>query len=136
MRNQAGWLQNSESLLIDRSAARFPENQNGFISSSQNFAEHDLNHDLNMHLDCLFRASGASRGTGVLGSRPPRSISLPDVCCQKSAFGYRRYSSQQQPGSYALSLVFLRLGISLMHTGSNRAAFGPGIDHHGALVAA
>jgi hypothetical protein len=27
--NQA-WLQNSESLLIDRSAARFPQNQNGF----------------------------------------------------------------------------------------------------------
>jgi hypothetical protein len=28
MRNQACWLQNSESLLIDRSAARFPQNQN------------------------------------------------------------------------------------------------------------
>jgi hypothetical protein len=28
MRNQACWLQNSESLLIDRPAARFPQNQN------------------------------------------------------------------------------------------------------------
>ena len=30
LRNQACWLQNSESLLIDRSAARFPQHQNGF----------------------------------------------------------------------------------------------------------
>jgi hypothetical protein len=28
MINRAGWLQNSESLLIDRSAARFPEKPN------------------------------------------------------------------------------------------------------------
>eukprot|EP01047_Picozoa_sp_COSAG01_P036263 COSAG01_NODE_2825_length_7004_cov_6.813034_9_plen_520_part_00 len=36
-------------------------------------------------MECLFRASGASGGTGVLGSRPPRSISRPDVCCPKKA---------------------------------------------------
>ena len=69
----------------------------------------------------MFRASRASGGTGVLGSRPPRSISRPDVCClgigrfgrcllgigrigrcllgiglfgRSSAFGYRRCSSQ------------------------------------------
>ena len=57
MGNRAGWLQNSESLLIDRSAARFHENQNvpNLIlgSSSQSFAEHD---DLNMHLDPGFHA--------------------------------------------------------------------------------
>jgi hypothetical protein len=54
MRNQACWLQNSESLLIDRSAARLAhDNQNGFwIQRSQKFAEHDLN----MQLDPGFHA--------------------------------------------------------------------------------
>jgi hypothetical protein len=56
MRNQACWLQNSESLLIHRSAARFPENQDlpNLGSSRENFAEHDLNMQLNRGFHPVF----------------------------------------------------------------------------------
>ena len=56
MRNQACWLQKSESLLIHRSAARFPENQDlpNLGSSRENFAEHDLNMQLNRGFHAVF----------------------------------------------------------------------------------
>ena len=90
MGNRAGWLQNSESLLIDRSAARFHENQNvpNLIlgSSSQSFAEHDLN----MHLDRGFCAvfacwlhvcSAAEFWISIAWEIEPAGCRIQKVCC-------------------------------------------------------